>query len=83
MGFLAWIIFGALAGWLAGQIMGTSGRQGCLLNIVIGVVGAFIGGLIVEFVTGRGFNFGFDLVSLIVAILGAVVLLFIVNAVRK
>ncbi|MGD8626054.1 MAG: GlsB/YeaQ/YmgE family stress response membrane protein [Anaerolineae bacterium] len=83
MGFLAWIIFGALAGWLAGKIMGAEGRQGCLFNIVIGVVGAFIGGLIVEFVTGRGFNFGFNLVSLVVAVLGAVVLLFIANAVRN
>ncbi|MFH1688925.1 MAG: GlsB/YeaQ/YmgE family stress response membrane protein [Candidatus Eisenbacteria bacterium] len=73
MGLLAWIIFGALAGWVASRITGR--QQGCCLNIVVGVVGAFIGGIIVQFATGRGFSLGFNLPSFAVAILGAVILL--------
>lgn len=75
MGFLAWIIFGALAGWVASMIAGTNDRQGCLLNIIIGVVGAFLGGLIMQLLTGTPFSFDFDLGSFIVAVVGAVVLL--------
>jgi uncharacterized membrane protein YeaQ/YmgE (transglycosylase-associated protein family) len=61
MGVISWVIFGALAGWMASMLMGTNARQGCLTNIVVGVVGAFLGGLIVR-------SFG-------IAVLGAVVLL--------
>jgi uncharacterized membrane protein YeaQ/YmgE (transglycosylase-associated protein family) len=75
MGLISWIIFGALAGWVASMVMGTNARQGCLTNIVIGVVGAFIGGLLVELVTGSGVNFGWDWRSFGVAVLGAVILL--------
>jgi uncharacterized membrane protein YeaQ/YmgE (transglycosylase-associated protein family) len=63
--------------------MGTSSRQGCLLDIVVGVVGAFIGGALVQLATGSSFNVGFDLRSLIVAVLGAVVLLFLLNVLRR
>jgi uncharacterized membrane protein YeaQ/YmgE (transglycosylase-associated protein family) len=83
MGLLSWIIFGALAGWVASLIAGTERRQGCLVNIVVGVVGAFLGGMIVQFLTGARVSFGFDLRSFIVAVLGAVVLLAIAGAVRK
>ena len=83
MGIIAWIIFGALAGWVASLIMGTSSRQGCLVDIVVGVVGAFIGGALVELTTGRNFNVGFDIRSFIVAVLGAVVLLFLLNVLRR
>ena len=78
MGLLSWIVFGALAGWVAGLLMGF--RNGCCLTVVVGVVGSFIGGLIMQLVTGRGFSFGFDLRSFLVAIVGAVVLLAIVGA---
>ena len=57
MGILAWIIFGALAGGVAGMIAGSK-RSGCLYNIIIGVVGAFVGGLIMQFITGETFNKG-------------------------
>jgi uncharacterized membrane protein YeaQ/YmgE (transglycosylase-associated protein family) len=73
VGLLAWIVFGALAGWVASMITGR--RQGCCLNIVVGVIGAFIGGIIVQLATGRGFSLGFNLPSFAVAILGAVILL--------
>jgi len=81
--FIAWIIFGALAGWVASKIAGTSERQGCILDIVIGIVGAFIGGMIVQFLTNQPFQAGFNLSSFIVAVLGAVLLLALVKFVRR
>jgi uncharacterized membrane protein YeaQ/YmgE (transglycosylase-associated protein family) len=75
MGLLSWIIFGALAGWIASMLMGTSGRQGCLMNVIVGVVGAFIGGLVVEVLTNSSVSFGWNLRSFGVAVIGAVVLL--------
>jgi len=82
MGLISWIIFGALAGWVASMITGNDRRQGCLFNIVIGVIGAFLGGIVVEFLTGRGFHFGFNITSLIVAVIGAVILLAIAGVAR-
>ncbi len=81
MGLIGWIILGAIAGWLASIIMGVNDRQGCIINIVVGIVGAFIGGLIMNFIGGQGVT-GFNLPSLLVAVLGAVVLLAIVRVVR-
>ena len=80
MGLLAWIIFGALAGWVASKITGRDDQMGCLTNIVVGVIGAFIGGAIVGLFTG-GFDIGFNLGSFIVAVVGAVILLAVVNLV--
>jgi uncharacterized membrane protein YeaQ/YmgE (transglycosylase-associated protein family) len=82
MGILSWIIFGALAGWVASMIAGTNERQGCLLNIIVGIIGAFVGGFLMQLLTGRQFDMAFNLSSFIVAVLGAVVLLFIVGAIR-
>jgi uncharacterized membrane protein YeaQ/YmgE (transglycosylase-associated protein family) len=73
MGLLAWIIFGALAGWVASLITGR--HQGCCLNVVVGVVGAFIGGIVVQFATGREFIFRLNWPSFAAAVLGAVILL--------
>jgi len=83
MGLITWIIFGALAGWVASMIAGTNQRQGCFLNIIVGVVGAFIGGLIMEFLTGSDFSFSFNLRSFGVAVVGAVLLLAITGMNRK
>jgi uncharacterized membrane protein YeaQ/YmgE (transglycosylase-associated protein family) len=79
MGIIAWIILGAIAGWLASKIVGRDDQQGCLMNIVVGVVGAFIGGAAVNLISGSGFDIGFNLTSFVVAILGAVVFLAVVN----
>jgi uncharacterized membrane protein YeaQ/YmgE (transglycosylase-associated protein family) len=83
MGIIAWIIVGGLAGWIASLIMKTNERMGCFLNIIVGIVGAFIGGLVVQLITGQGFDFGFNLPSLIVATLGAVILLFLFRLIRR
>ncbi|MCS7062195.1 MAG: GlsB/YeaQ/YmgE family stress response membrane protein [Anaerolineae bacterium] len=83
MGILAWIIFGALAGWVASIVVGNNARQGCLMNIIVGIIGAFIGGVLMQLVTGRGFDFGFDIASFVVAVIGAVLLLAITGAGRR
>ena len=77
MGLLTWIIFGALAGWIASLILGRNRQMGCLANILVGVAGALIGGFLVGLVSRQSFITRFDLTSLIVAVLGAVVLLFL------
>ena len=82
MGLLAWIIFGALAGWVASMIAGTSHRQGCLTNIAVGIVGAFVGGFLVQAVTGSPVRIEFDLTSFVVAVIGSVVLLAIAGLAR-
>ena len=82
MGLIAWLIFGGIAGWIASIIMGTNAQQGMLMNIIVGIIGAFIGGFLANLLgIGAGFNSFFDLGSWIIAILGAVILIFIVRAV--
>lgn len=75
---IVWILLGALAGWIASLIMRTDEEMGATANIVVGIVGAFIGGLISRLFGGPSVT-GFNLTSLIIAILGAVVLLFLVR----
>ena len=74
-----WILFGALAGWIASKIMHTDAQMGAGANIIVGILGAFIGGFIMQTITGNSVT-GFNITSLIVAILGAVILLAIVKA---
>ncbi|MDB5189883.1 MAG: Transglycosylase-associated protein [Parcubacteria group bacterium] len=80
MGILLWIVFGAIAGWLASMI--TNSNNSLVLDIVIGIVGAIIGGWIMSMLGSTGVS-GFNLYSLLVAILGAVVLLVVVKAIRR
>lgn len=81
MGTLVWIVFGGLAGWIGSIIMKTDGSQGIILNIIVGIVGASIGGLIMNLLGGAGVS-GFNLYSFVVAVGGAVVLLYIVKLIR-
>ena len=86
MGLFSWVFFGALAGWVASLIVGNSGRQGCFSNIVVGVAGAFIGGFIVSLIQGEGMtmrSFDWDWYSFGVAVMGAVVLLFVTGRGKK
>ena len=82
MGILLWIIFGALVGWVASMVMGTDAKQGAVLNIVVGIIGAVIGGYVMSFFGETGVT-GFNLYSFIVALVGAVILIAIVKAFRK
>ncbi|HWQ14725.1 MAG TPA: GlsB/YeaQ/YmgE family stress response membrane protein [Roseiflexaceae bacterium] len=84
--FILWLVFGALVGWLASIVMRTDAQQGALLNIVVGIVGAFLGGLIFNFlgIGGANINQGdFSLGALLVSFVGAVILLAIVNMFRR
>jgi uncharacterized membrane protein YeaQ/YmgE (transglycosylase-associated protein family) len=81
MSILAWIILGLIAGFIASRIVNRRG-SGLVLDLVIGIVGAVIGGWIVTALGGAGIT-GFNLWSLLVAILGAIVLLVLVHVVRR
>jgi uncharacterized membrane protein YeaQ/YmgE (transglycosylase-associated protein family) len=85
MSFIAWLIVGGLLGWIASMIMGTNDKQGIFLNIIVGIVGAFLGGLILAplFGTGTINQYDFSIGSLLVSLLGAVILLFIVGLFRR
>jgi uncharacterized membrane protein YeaQ/YmgE (transglycosylase-associated protein family) len=75
MGILSWIIFGAIAGWLASMVLGKNKEQGALGNIVVGILGAAVGGWLAGFLfDGVGVT-GFNVRSFLVAIVGAVILL--------
>lgn len=80
MGIIGWIILGGLAGWVASKFTGNDAKMGVGMNIVVGIVGAFIGGWIVSLFGEMGVS-GFNFWSFLVALLGAIILLVIVNAV--
>jgi uncharacterized membrane protein YeaQ/YmgE (transglycosylase-associated protein family) len=79
---IIWIILGGIAGWIASLIMGRDNQMGALANIIVGIVGAVIGGFLMNLVGLEGAE-GFNIWSLLVAILGAVVLLAIVGAIQR
>ena len=81
MGIIAWIILGGIAGWIASMFARTNESMGILANIIVGIIGAMLGGFIFGLFGGDGVN-GFNLYSLIVAIIGSFVLLMIVKALR-
>lgn len=82
MGIISWIIIGALAGWIASIITGKNEKMGAGKNIIVGIIGAFIGGFIMNMVGGIGFT-GFNLWSLLVSIIGSVILIWIISAFSK
>jgi len=85
MNILIWLVIGGVIGWLASLVMRTDGQQGIVLNIVVGIVGALLGGWLISPLVGAGtINSGdLSLASLGVSFLGAVVLLAIVNLFRR
>ena len=78
MNWLAWIIFGGLAGWIASIIMKTNASMGLLANIVVGIIGAFVGGFVFNLFGGSGVT-GFNPYSLLVAVIGAAILLWLMR----
>jgi uncharacterized membrane protein YeaQ/YmgE (transglycosylase-associated protein family) len=83
--FILWLVIGGLIGWAASLLMRTDGQQGIFLNIVVGIVGAALGGWVISPLVGVGtINQGaFSLGALLVSLLGAVILLAIVNLLRR
>jgi uncharacterized membrane protein YeaQ/YmgE (transglycosylase-associated protein family) len=80
---LAWIIVGAIAGWLASIVMRTNRSQGLLEDIIVGVVGGVLGGFLLNALGVGGAVTGLNVTSILVAFVGAVVLLFLLRAVRR
>ncbi len=83
--FIVWIVVGGVLGWLASIIMNRDAEQGILLNVIVGIVGAFLAGLVLSPLFGvptinQG---GFSLPALLISLVGAVILLGIVNVVRR
>jgi uncharacterized membrane protein YeaQ/YmgE (transglycosylase-associated protein family) len=85
MNFIIWIVVGGIIGWLASIVMKTDAQQGLFLNVIVGIVGAFLGGLFLSPLFGTGTINGndFSLSGLIVSFLGAIILLAIINLFRR
>ena len=83
--FIVWLVIGGIIGWIASMIMRTDGQQGIFLNIIVGIIGAALGGWVISPLVGVGtINQGaFSLGALLVSLLGAVILLAIVNLFRR
>lgn len=85
MNFLIWLLVGGIIGWLASKVMNTDAQQGIILNILVGIVGAFLGGLLISPMVGVSTinQDAFSLGALLVSLLGAIILLAIVNFFRR
>ncbi len=85
MNFIIWIVVGGILGWIASMIMRTDAQQGMLMNIIVGIIGALLGGWLLAplFGTGTINQSDFSIGSLLVSLLGAVILLAIVNLLRR
>jgi uncharacterized membrane protein YeaQ/YmgE (transglycosylase-associated protein family) len=80
MSIIGWIVLGAIAGWLASMVAGRNAQMGLLANIIAGIIGALVGGFVFSMFGGAGVT-GFNIYSLLVAFVGAVVVLLIWNAI--
>ena len=85
MNFIIWIVIGGILGWLASMVMKTDAQQGLFLNIIVGIVGALLGGWLLAplFGTGTINQNDFSISSLLVSFLGAIILLAVVNLLRR
>jgi uncharacterized membrane protein YeaQ/YmgE (transglycosylase-associated protein family) len=85
MNFIIWLVVGGVIGWLASMLMKTNGQQGIVLNVVVGIVGAMLGGWFISPLIGVGTinQDNFSLPALLVSFLGAAILLAIVNLFRR
>ena len=85
MNLIIWLVVGGLLGWIASKIMRTDAQQGVILNVVVGIIGALLGGWLLAplFGTGTINSSDFSIAGLLVSLLGAVILLAIVNMFRR
>jgi uncharacterized membrane protein YeaQ/YmgE (transglycosylase-associated protein family) len=85
MNLIIWLVVGGVVGWLASMIMRTDAQQGIFLNVIVGIVGALIAGFVLTPMLGRGtINSGdFSLMGLVLSLVGAIILLAIVNLMRR
>jgi len=85
MNFVIWLVVGSIIGWIASMIMRTNAQQGMILNVVVGIVGSMLGGWLISPLVGAGTinHNDFSLGGLFVSLVGAVLLLAIVNLVRR
>jgi uncharacterized membrane protein YeaQ/YmgE (transglycosylase-associated protein family) len=83
MTILGWIILGGISGWIATSLMNSRGSEGCCMNVIIGIIGAVVGGAIFHRLVGGNPIHGFNLYSVAVATVGAIVVLAVVNAFRR
>jgi uncharacterized membrane protein YeaQ/YmgE (transglycosylase-associated protein family) len=83
IGYLGWIIIGALAGWIGSKIMGTNARQGGFANIVVGIIGAFVGGFVTQRFFGDNLGNNGLVASFGVALLGSCIVIFIWKALSR
>ena len=85
MGFIVWILVGALVGWIASLIMKTDAQQGTILNIVIGIVGAWVGGYVISPLVGVSTinQNALSIPAILVSIVGAIIVIAIWNMIRK
>ena len=85
MNFIVWLVVGGVIGWLASIFMKTDGQQGIVLNVIVGIVGAALGGFVISPLVGISTinQNNFSLPALLVSFLGAVILLAIVNFLRR
>ncbi|HSI19919.1 MAG TPA: GlsB/YeaQ/YmgE family stress response membrane protein [Sphingomonas sp.] len=79
VGLIVWLVVGGVCGWLASMVMRTDGQQGVLLNVVVGIIGA----VIASFIFGVGINQAITVMTFVYSLIGAIILLAIVNLVRR
>ena len=82
MGIIAWIILGALSGWIASIIMGKNASMGAIANIVTGIIGAFIGGIVFNFLGAQKVT-GLNLHSILVSVVGACILIWLLGLIKR
>lgn len=82
MGVIAWLVLGALSGWLANKLMGKNSSTGLIDNIITGIIGSFIGGFVFNFFGAKTIT-ELNLHSIFVSVVGACILLWIINQIRK
>ena len=84
MGIIIWLVIGGIVGWLASIVMKRDGSQGIILNVIVGIVGALLGGFLISPLVGVGtINNGISIGSILVSLIGAIILLAIVNLFKR